>query len=236
MQVLRVGGGYLGGQRHNARAALVIIAGAGVVGIAALSIGVHPWVGALLAVTIVSLAAKARRRLRRVTRGINGEALIAERLQSLSDDYFLLNDVVLPGQPGNIDHVVIGPCGVVVIETKNFSGHVESHGNAWFVNGRRARSVSKQANRGAITVREALGQAHPDLKDSVLRFVDSIAVFVNPSRRVTVDRAQTIVARYSQLLDVILAIGRRKRVPPAVAARLARSLMELTSHRVTSAG
>jgi len=236
MQVLRVGGEYLGARRHNARAALVIIAGAGVVGVAALSIGLHPWAGALLAVTIASVAAKAHRRLRRVAKGIRGEALVAERLQSLSDDYFLLNDVVLTGHPGNIDHVVIGPCGVVVIETKNFSGAVESHGNAWFVNGRRSRSVSKQANRGAIMVREALGHAHPDLKDSVLRLVDSIAVFVNPSRRVKVDRAQTIVARYSQLLDVILAIARRKRVPPAVAARLARSLLDLTFHRVTSAG
>jgi hypothetical protein len=37
------------------------------------------------------------------------------------------------------------------------------------------------ANRGAISVREALGQAHPELKDSVLRFVDCIAVLVNPS-------------------------------------------------------
>ena len=138
--------------------------------------------------------------------------------------------MVLLGHPGNIDHVVIGPCGVVVIETKNFSGRVESHGSVWLVNGRRSRSVSTQANRGAIAVREALSRAHPDLKDSVLRFVDSVAAFTNPSSRVKVDRAQTIVVRYSQLLDVILAIARRKRVPPAVAARLADSLMELTSN------
>jgi hypothetical protein len=235
MQVLRVGGEYLCARQHSARAALVIIAGTGVVAIAGLSIGLDPWAGALLAVTIASVAAKAHRRLRRVTRGIKGEALVAERLQSLSDDYFLLNDIVLPGHSGNIDHVVIGPCGVIVIETKNFSGPVESHGNAWFVNGRRSRSVSMQANRGAITVRKALGEAHPDLRDSVLRFVDSIAVFVNPSHRVKVDHAQTIIARYSQLLDVILAIARRKRVPPTVAARLARSLLDLTSRRMTFA-
>jgi hypothetical protein len=45
-----------------------------------------------------------------------------------------------------------------------------------------------------------------------------------------VDREKTIVARYSQLLDVILAIARRKRVPPAVAARLAESLINLVSN------
>jgi hypothetical protein len=55
-----------------------------------------------------------------------------------------LNDVVLPGHPGNIDHVVIGPCGVVVIETKHFSGSVEAHRNVWFASGRRrCSSVSR---------------------------------------------------------------------------------------------
>jgi hypothetical protein len=213
MQVLRSGREDLGARQHNARAALVTMAGAGVAGTAALAVGLHPWAGALLAGTIVSVVTKAHRRLRRLTRGIKGAELVAERLRSLSDDYFLLNDVILPGHPGTIDHVVIGPCGVVVIESR---GSVES-------------------NAGAITVKEALGQVHPDLEDSVLRFVDSIAVFVNPSRRIKVDRAKTIVARYSQLLDVILTIARRKRVPSAVAARLARSLLDLTSQRLTSA-
>ncbi len=228
MQVLRVEGEHLAARRNRARMALVIITSAVAVGVVALSVGLHPVAGVLLVVTTASVGAKAHRRLRWVTRGIKGEALVVERLRSLSDDYCLLNDVVLPGHPGNIDHVVIGPCGVVVIETKNFSGPVESHGNAWFVNGRRSRSVSRQPNRGAIAVREALSRAHPDLKDSILRFVDSIAVFTNPSSRVKVDRAQTIVARYSQLLDVILAMARCKRVPHTVAARLAGSLMELT--------
>jgi hypothetical protein len=235
MRVLRVGGEYLAERQRSARTALVAVAGVGAVGCTTLSLLVHPMVGVLLAATIASVAGKARNQLRRVTRGIKGEALVAERLRSLPDDYFLLNDVVLPGQPGNIDHVVIGPCGVVVIETKNFSGSVESRRNAWFVNGRRSRSVSRQVNRGAIAVRDALGRAHPDLKDSVLRFVDSIAVFTNPTRRVAVDRAQTIVARYSQLLDVILAIARRRRVPPAVAAKLAESLMELMVNHARAA-
>jgi hypothetical protein len=194
-----------------------------------MSRALHPFAGILFGVMIAPVAVRAHKRLGWASKGIGGEALVAECLESLPDDYFLLNDVVLPGHPGNIDHVVIGPCGVVVIETKNFSGSVESHRNVWFANGRRCRSVSKQVSRNAIAVREALGRAHPDLKDSVLRFVDSIAVFTNPLSRVTVDRAQTIVARYSQLLDVIRAMALRKRLPRAVATRLAEGLKELTS-------
>jgi hypothetical protein len=229
MRVLRAGGEHAAARQPNARTAYAVVAGAGAVGCATLSLMVHPMAGLVLAATVASAAGKARDALRRVSRGMRGEALVAERLQSLPDDYYLLNDVVLPGHAGNIDHVVIGPCGVVVIETKNVSGSIVSHGNAWFVNGRRSRSVSAQANRGAIAVREALAQAHPGLGDSVLRFVESIAVFTNPTSRVRVDRARTVVARYSQLLDVILTMARRKRVSAAVAATLARTLMELAA-------
>ena len=53
--------------------------------------------------------------------------------------------------------------------------------------------------------------------------------WVNLSTRVKVDQAQTIVARYSQLLDVIRVIARRRKVPRTVATRLAASLRTLTS-------
>jgi hypothetical protein len=229
MQLLRVGGQYLATRRRNVRAALVTLAGAGTLGMAALWISGNPTAGGALAVMSALVLAQVKRRLDRVIKGIKGETLVAERLESLPDDYFLLNDVVLRGHPGNIDHVVIGPCGVVVIETKNFSGSVESHRNAWFANGRRCRSVSRQANRGAIAVRDALGRRHPELENSVLRFVESIVVFTNPTARVKVDEAQTIVVRYSQLIDVIGEIARRKRVPPHVAGKLAKDLKTLTS-------
>src|SRR5262245_27275124 len=204
MQVLRVGGEHLAGRRRNSRSAHLIIAGAGTVGAVALSVVLHPLVGVAFGITVVPAVTKAHRSLHRIIKGIRGETAVAELLRSLPDDYFLFNDVALPGYPGNIDHVVVGPCGVLVIETKNLS-------------------------RGAIAVRETLSRAHPDLEGSVLRYVDSIAVFTNPSSRVRVDRAKTIVARYSQLLDVILAIARRKRVPPRVAARLAETLSNLVS-------
>jgi hypothetical protein len=229
MQVLRVGGEHLATRQQNARKALMIIAIVGVLGAGALSILVHPSAGVLLGVMCVPAGVKARAYLRRVAKGIKGEVLVSELLQALPDDYFLLNDVVLKGHPGNIDHVVVGPCGVVVIETKNLSGSVETHWNAWFVGGWQHRSISKQVNRGAIAVRQALSRAHPDLEKSVLRFVDSVVVFTNPVSRVKVDRAQTIVARYSELLDVIHAIAQRKRVPAAIAARLAESLRKLMS-------
>jgi Nuclease-related domain len=207
MQMLRAGGDYLVGERRKAGTLLLTIASAGAAVATALGVSLHPLAAAVAGIVVAPAAAKAYRRRRRFQKGIQGESAVAELLQSLPNDYFLLNDVVLPGHSGNIDHVVIGPCGVVVIETKNHPRHVQ--------------------NRAAIAVREALTRVHPELGDSVLRFVDSVAVFTNPSSRLRVDRVQTTIARYSQLLDVILAKARRKRVAPAVAARLAKSLLEV---------
>jgi hypothetical protein len=229
MQVLQVGGDYGAARRPKRATRHWIVAGSGAAGVGAVWVGLHPLAGALLGLTIASIAAKAHKRLRRLHQGINGEARVAELLQSLPDDYFLLNDVV--GDGGRIDHVVIGPCGVVVIETS-----AESHGHPWRVDGSRYRSISKPVKGGAIAVRETLSRAHPDLMDSVLRLIDSVAVFTNPTSRVKVDRAPTTVVRYSQLLDVILAKARRRKVPATVAALLAATLANLPSRGLNGVG
>jgi Nuclease-related domain len=228
MQILQVGGDYGAARRHKRATTHWIVAGSGAAGIGAVWVGLHPLAGAVLGVAIASIAAKAHKRLRRLHQG-NGEARVAELLQSLPDDYFLLNDVV--GDGSSIDHVVIGPCGVVVIETS-----AESHGHPWRVDGGRYRSISKPVKGGAIAVRETLSRAHPDLMDSVLRFIDSVAVFTNPTSQVKVDRAPTTVVRYSQLLDVILAKARRRKVPATVAALLAATLANLPSRRLNGVG
>lgn len=58
--------------------------------------------------------------------------------EHLGDDFYLLNDVVIPGHGGNIDHIVIGPSGIHPIETKGDIGDVDA------MNGRlRIRGYSK---------------------------------------------------------------------------------------------
>ena len=81
-------------------------------------------------------------------------------LSGLSDEYLLLNDVMLPGARGNIDHVLVGPTGVFVFETKNYSGKYVCYGDRWFLQGRRqkydVKSVSVQAKNNADTLGELL--------------------------------------------------------------------------------
>jgi len=67
-------------------------------------------------------------RRRSMTAGEEGEYYVARHLRRLdSSKYFVINDLLLRkknGRTTQIDHVVVSPYGVFVIETKNISGHI----------------------------------------------------------------------------------------------------------------
>lgn len=75
--------------------------------------------------------------------GAVGERLVADRLSRLiPHGWYLLNDVHWPGRPkANLDHVLVGPGGVVVVDAKNWTGEVRvAAGVLW--QGRFARTQS----------------------------------------------------------------------------------------------
>ena len=53
-----------------------------------------------------------------------GERFVRRKLKRRYGDWILLNDVMLPSGQGTtqIDHILVSPGGVVVIETKNMNG------------------------------------------------------------------------------------------------------------------
>ena len=60
-------------------------------------------------------------------KGAVGEVTVASILADLPDDFVVVNDVTT--NFGNIDHVVIGPTGVYLIDAKNWRGTVRSNGD-----------------------------------------------------------------------------------------------------------
>lgn len=64
--------------------------------------------------------------------GKAGERRVARRLDWLSKEYIILNDIMLPTQYGTtqIDHIVVSPYGIFVIETKNYKGWIFGHENS----------------------------------------------------------------------------------------------------------
>ncbi|MGP7961771.1 nuclease-related domain-containing protein [Sanguibacter sp. A246] len=69
---------------------------------------------------------RALRTQKNWSQGAEGERLVAQTLGALERyGWLLLHDIRWPGrQKANIDHVAIGPGGVVIIDTKNWSGEV----------------------------------------------------------------------------------------------------------------
>lgn len=85
-------------------------------------------------------------------KGINGEFIVAEYLNQLPEDYFVFNDVKFPGSYGNLDHVVVGPTGIYVIETKNYNGYFLVKDTEWFYkNGNRVKKAKGQPGKQVMT-------------------------------------------------------------------------------------
>lgn len=59
-------------------------------------------------------------------KGKRGERQVAKRLMRLPDGYTIFNDVYIleNGKSSQIDHVVLSPHGIFVIETKNYRGWI----------------------------------------------------------------------------------------------------------------
>ena len=67
-------------------------------------------------------------------RGAQGERRTARLLRRLTrDGYICFHDLAVSGSDANIDHLVIGPTGVFVIDSKQWTGHVhqDADGLAW---------------------------------------------------------------------------------------------------------
>ena len=88
-------------------------------------------------------------------KGADGEAAVARALDALPEGWVALHDLAWPGrQRANLDHVVIGPGGVFVIDAKNWSGRVEVRGQVLMQNGRRRESAVSSVTAAAIAVQD----------------------------------------------------------------------------------
>ncbi len=114
-----------------------------------------------------------------LTAGIRGEQSVTDALgRTLNDDWVLFRGYHNPR--GEIDHVLLGPRGLVAIEVKNISGVVSCDGDRWWADkydnygnrkerldlldkGRRPRSPSMQLNEPADLLEDFLQSRGEDV-------------------------------------------------------------------------
>jgi preprotein translocase subunit SecG len=139
--------------------------------------------------------------------GAEGEETVATHLSLLGYPYRVIHDVVLPGMTGNIDHIVLGPNGVFVIETKNNNGFISCNGDLWTQRkvGQRGTPYlgrigcpSKQAKRYAIFLRSFI----QDKLDRII-YVNCAVVFTNRRATLRVYNPTVPVLRPNELCRLI---------------------------------
>ena len=92
-------------------------------------------------------------------RGAHGERRSVRLLDRLPrDGYVVFHDLALPGSPANVDHLVIGPSGVFVIDSKQWTGQVyqSSDGLVWHNHFRLDRTL-ETVRWEALTLGRLLG-------------------------------------------------------------------------------
>ena len=133
---------------------------------------------AFLSLGGIQSGVRALRAYNRYSRGTEGEDAVLHALRGLPDSYSAVANFVAPGtRQGDLDLLVLGPAGVLVVEVKSYTGRYACHGDAWFAlhpDGTRQPlrgSVSRQLKRGRKAV------AHYLVDCDVSAPVHAVAVF-----------------------------------------------------------
>lgn len=129
----------------------------------------------------------------------------------LSRGWELVNDLQWPDR-GNIDHVLIGPAGVFVLETKSLSGRVSvtdgrvsvRHVEAPDDERRIPQDAGAQARANAAALCRELRTAGIDVS-----WVHSVVVLWASFEQRKVEAGQTVWVHGSRLVDHLSALPRR---------------------------
>ena len=153
--------------------------------------------------------------------GLDGENLVRESLQNLSDNYSLINDIKLPDCRVNIDHVVLGPNGVFIIETKNYNGQLINNGDEWIRHYEGGMKISmkgqpywqedrdydlgspcKQVKRGTVKIKQIIESSNI-FKKPLNIWVQGIVVFTNPNVELQLTNTTVPILKIEELNSYI---------------------------------
>ncbi len=218
MRVLRKSGSYVRNQAWKniglAALCLLVLSAAFLPAVPKL---VHLQISLLEEVQLaVSLAALigfyiCLRRYRIFRGGLEGERQVTKMLKAkLRDDYFLINDAYFRDGGGDIDHIVLGPNGLFVVETKNWSGKVTCQGDNWQRDRNHKKNTanpSKQAKRNASRLRNLIESSSTLGHANV--WVEGIVVFTNRNITLNVTRPAVPVLRVHELPAFITSYNSR---------------------------
>jgi hypothetical protein len=130
--------------------------------------------------------------------GLEGEKRVAKLLSlKLSDEYYLINNLYMKDGVGDIDHIVLGPNGVFVLETKNWRGQITCKGDDWQRENRKFKgNPSIQVKRNVYKIKKLIASS----PFSTLGIkVEGIVVFTNNNAQLHLTNPTVPILKLNQL-------------------------------------
>ena len=118
--------------------------------------------------------------------GLSGERAVIDNISpKLGNEHSLFNDVMLKDgkRSGNMDHIIVGPRGIFVLETKNIRGRFTVNGDNW--KGLR-RSPSVQAKNNARRLHHLLTELK--IFGSNFPYVEAAVVLPNNKAQLDIEK------------------------------------------------
>lgn len=157
-------------------------------------------------------------------KGAAGEIAVARVLGDLAAEFVVLHDLNIPGSKANVDHLVIGPTGVFMIDAKQWSGRLTAGADTLWRGTKPIRHECTTAAWEAQQISNAIG-----------RPVQPIICFVETALPNAVQHCDGVTVCESDALLFLVRDGTRWLAPDAVAAiaSVARPLVRTSEQHTT---
>ena len=153
--------------------------------------------------------------------GRSGEHQVSQVLaRELSSDFVLVNGLKLPRGAGDVDHLVVGPTGVFLLETKTMAGRIECAPDGTWRRTRVGRAGTRyeafigdpaaQVQRNIFAVRTCLRRALPHLFEGTSLWIEGLVVFAHPRTELIADHSRVPAIRLDEAVArICLHVPRR---------------------------
>ncbi|HLZ27853.1 MAG TPA: NERD domain-containing protein [Chloroflexota bacterium] len=170
----------------------------------------------------------SRERQAQLLMGLSGERHVGQVLaRELPQEYVLINGLKLPRGAGDIDHLVVGPSGVFLLETKTMAGRIACDPDGRWHRTRLGRAgtpyaayigdPAAQVQRNIFAVRDCLRSQLPGLFRRPPLWIEGLVVFPHPRTELDAEHCRVPAMRLDQATShICLHVPQRPLQPPEV--------------------
>jgi hypothetical protein len=178
-----------------------------------------------------------RARAAQVMLGFTGERHAGRVLATgLPQEYALINGLKLPRGAGDIDHLIVGPTGLFLLETKTMAGQIVCEPDGTWRRTRIGRAGTEyaafigdpaaQVQRNIFAVRHALRRRIPALLERAPLWIEGLVVFAHPDTQLQAASSRVPAVRLEEAAQRICQHSPRRRLQPGEVDAVVEALLE----------